>query len=209
MTPMSPCVDMQCIAMCCSALQCIAVCCSVLQCVAVCCGDLEWRSRNEITPVWPCVKTLPGVVLKRALSLGQGAIFVCKRALFLREKSPIFTKSSLYLCKGAFPISLQKKLYISTKEPWKGAHRLINWLQKRPMYSTKHIIYKQTHSYSHLFMAHTHTHIPTNRHTDTQRHRHSPQHRHSSGKIYLRSTGASWCVCWVSSSLVPAYSSLW
>ena len=33
MTAMWTCVDMQCVAVCCSVLQCVAVCCSVLQCV--------------------------------------------------------------------------------------------------------------------------------------------------------------------------------
>ena len=33
-------VELQCVALCCSALQCVAVCCSVLQCVAVCCSVL-------------------------------------------------------------------------------------------------------------------------------------------------------------------------
>jgi len=42
MTPMSPCVDTQCIAVCCSALQCVAVCCGVLRCVAVFC-NVWWR----------------------------------------------------------------------------------------------------------------------------------------------------------------------
>jgi len=62
------------IAVCFSVLHCVAVYCSVLQYVVVCCGDLEWRSRAEITPMWPSVDTLPGVVRNRAPTLGKRAM---------------------------------------------------------------------------------------------------------------------------------------
>ena len=61
-------------------LQCVAVCSSMLQYVAACCSDLEWRSRNEMTPMLPCVNTLPGVVRKRALSPCNRAQHLCKMA---------------------------------------------------------------------------------------------------------------------------------
>jgi len=36
------CVDVACVAVCCSVLQCVAVCCSVVQCGAVCCSMLQY-----------------------------------------------------------------------------------------------------------------------------------------------------------------------
>jgi len=41
-SPLNRAVEVQCVALCCSALQCVAVCCSVLQCVIMFCCGLSW-----------------------------------------------------------------------------------------------------------------------------------------------------------------------
>ena len=68
---------LQCAAVCYSVLQCVKVRCSMLQCGAVCCSDLEWRSRDDITPMSSCLVHL----CKRVWYLHKRAPFLCKRAL--------------------------------------------------------------------------------------------------------------------------------
>jgi len=89
------CSVLQCVVVHCSELQWVAVSCSELQCVAMCCGDLESRSRDETTPMRTCDDTVPEVVRKRVLSVGQGTMRLCNRAPSLRKQSPIFTKNRM------------------------------------------------------------------------------------------------------------------
>jgi len=176
MAPISPCGDTQCIAVhcsvlqriavCCSVLQCVAVCWSVLQCVAVCCSVLQCVAASCIA--LQCVaatlkqgaesKSLPcdlrstrcqELSAKEHLCLGKGAMYLCKRAVSLRKKIPIFTKmfplsvqGALYLCKRALKRDKRERdtLGHSSRPPYKKAQYLCTralYLNKRALYLYK------------------------------------------------------------------------
>jgi len=101
MTPMPPCVDTQCIAMCCSALQCVAVCCSVLRRPWM----KEQRRHNHHMTL--CRHATRSCLQKSTIA--QPRSHVCKRALSLHQNSPIFTQK--------FPVSLQRSLISVQKSP--------------------------------------------------------------------------------------------
>jgi len=150
MTPISPCVDTQCIAMCCSALQCVAMCCSVLQCVEVCCSVLRrpWmkeqrRDNPDVTLCRHAARSCPqkGTTSRQRshVCLQTSPISPQKKALSWQKRSLYLCKRVIYLCKRA--LKRDKRERESLRPFTRPLYKKAQYLCTRALYIRKKAVY--------------------------------------------------------------------